>query len=293
MRLRLPSLLLLSGLLGCSSTKPPAPSPPALLRAERLASQAAKLTEQENWPAAAQAWQRASEDYALLNDRAREAVALHNLAQAEHHVGQTTEAHAHVSEAARLNQMIGQTNEWWRNQIVLLQLEADSSQSNTADRRFLALLPLAGSFPDANVRGLFLNELGLWRLRHGEWMEAEAAFNEAAAVFVRIGERNSAATATANLARLREKQNQPEAAVELWRKALDEFEKLGDPHGIADALFGLGRSLTAARKDLSLAEDCLRRATGNYRVLSRAQDQQQVLKALAECLRARGKSTDP
>src|SRR5713226_7549153 len=108
---------LLSLLLGCSTAQPLPPAPVAVSRAEQSAEQAAKLSESQNWPAAAQEWKLAAERFGLLNDQAREAVALHNLAQAQRELGHAVPARLLLEEAASLNKKLGRTNEWLRNQI--------------------------------------------------------------------------------------------------------------------------------------------------------------------------------
>src|SRR5262245_11267085 len=69
--------------VSCRSAKPPPEPPLAVERAERATSQAVELLQHENWPAAAAEWKKAADAASLLNDRKGEAVALHNLAQAQ------------------------------------------------------------------------------------------------------------------------------------------------------------------------------------------------------------------
>src|SRR5258708_22506329 len=154
------SPILLLFLLGCSTAKPLPPAPVAVSRAERTAEQAAKLSESQNWPAAAQEWKLAAERFGLLNNQTREAVALHNLAQAQHELGHAVPARRLLEEAASLNKKLGRTNEWWRNKIALLQLEALSADAAALRARFEKLGPPAEHLPDRSVRALFLNELG-------------------------------------------------------------------------------------------------------------------------------------
>jgi tetratricopeptide (TPR) repeat protein len=276
-------------LFGCRSSRPPPPRPPAVLQAERSALQAARLSDLQNWPAAAHAWARAVENYSLLNDRPHEAIALHNLAQAERELGQWREANEHLTQAARLNAFSGRTNDWWRNQIALVQLESASDQMNAVDQRIGSLLALTNSITEPDLRGLFLNELGQWHHRRGELAEAESELKGAAVVFTRLGDKQGNAVVAANLARLRETQGQFDVAARAWREVLPSFEELGHPAGITDALAGLGRSLTATKTELALAEDCLRRAAANYRTLRRDRDYRLARQSLAECLRAQGK----
>src|SRR3989440_3214017 len=158
------SWLLCLALPGCRSAPPPAPPPPAVSMAERAEQQALKISSQDqNWPAAARAWQLAADRYALLNDVPRQAMALHNLAQAERQTGQIAKAGENLEQASKLNEHIGNTNQWWRNQIALLQIEAESKQIDQLKSRFEKLLPLAAQIRDRSITGLFLNELALWQ----------------------------------------------------------------------------------------------------------------------------------
>src|SRR5882672_9075852 len=145
-------------LAGCRSAAPRPPAAPAVTVAERAESQAQKLSDQgQNWPAAAHAWQLAADRFSLLNDLAGEAVALHNLAQAQGEMDQLDEAQKNLERATSLNQKIGQTNEWWRNQIALLQIEGRSGQTAALQSRFASLTPQAEHLRSSALRGLFLN----------------------------------------------------------------------------------------------------------------------------------------
>ncbi len=283
------SPVLLPCLLGCSTTRTLPPVPVAVSRAERTAEQAAKLSESQNWPAAAQEWKLAAERFGLLNDQAREAVALHNLAQAERKIGHAVPAGRLLEAAASLNEKLGRTNEWWRNQIALLQLEALSVDAAALRARFEKLAPVAEHLADRSVRGLFLNELGLWRQTQGDFTNAAACYLEAARLFARSADPAGHAVVTANLARFFEARKNLEEALKFWRLALGEFETIADPHGIAYALAGEGRSQLAAQKDLPAAEELLRRAARNYRILQCASETRTTLELLGNCLAAEGK----
>jgi tetratricopeptide (TPR) repeat protein len=257
--------------------------------ADRTETQAAKLSEQENWPAAARAWQTAVERFSLLNDPAGEAVARHNLAQAERALGQSEAARANFEQAARLNQRSGRTNEWWRNQIALLQLEAQSNQTQALQMRFEKLLSLAGQPTDRSVRGLFLNELGLWQKTQARLAEAEKSFAAAEHEFNAARNSFGLAVIAANRAELYESQQKYSAARESWKAALKLFQSLADPPGIARCLLGQGRTLLAANQELPEAEDMLRRAANNYKLLKMPKQAQAALELLAQCLAAEGK----
>jgi len=283
--------LILLALLGCRSAPPPPPVPPAVSMAERAEEQAAKLSQQQNWPAAVRAWQLAADRSSLLNEVVGEATALHNLAQAERELGQATEAHKNLEEAARLNEKAGRTGEWWRNQIALLQTESQFSQTNLLKARFEKLLPLP--LPaDRSSRALFLNELALWEKSQGEWAKAEKTFADAEQDFAAAKDAGGVAAVSSNRAELYDEQKNHTAAIASWKTALARFEALHDPAGITRALAGLGRVLLAANQELANAEDLLRRAVRNYRLLQKPKQAQATLELLVQCLNAEGKQKE-
>src|SRR5258708_31336451 len=214
------SPILLLFLLGCSTAQPLPPAPVAVSRAEGTAEQAAKLSESQNWPAAAQEWKLAAERFGLLNNQTREAVALHNLAQAERKLGHAVPAGRLLEAAASLNEKLGRTNEWWRNQIALLQLEALSVDAAALRARFEKLAPVAEHLADRSVRGLFQNGLGLWRQTQGDFTNAAACFLEAGRLFARSADRAGHATVAANLSRYLEARKQQKEALGFLRLAL-------------------------------------------------------------------------
>lgn len=276
---------LLALLTGCHSAPPPATPPPAVAMAERAGAQAATLSEQQqNWPAATRAWQLAADRFSMLNDTKREATALHNLAQAERELGQSTNAHTHLEQAASLNEKAGRTLDWWRNQIALLQVEGESGQTNALKLRFENLLPLAAKLSDPFTHGLFLTELGLWQMTQGDPGASEKTFADAEKDFRAAHSVEGLAAITANRAELHASQKNFSLAVADWKSALLQFEKLAAPEGIARALAGEGRALFEARQDLSSAQDLLRRASRNYQLLGKTEKAKATLALLAECV---------
>ena len=274
-------------LAGCSSTKPPAPAPPALSLAEHTAAQAAKLSQAQNWPAAAREWRRAADRFSLLNDEAGEAVALHNLAQAQRELGKGEEARLLLESASAINQRLGRTNDWWRNQIALLQIE--SHHPETSPSRFATLLPKMTQLQDRSTRGLFLNELGLWQTQQTRFSDAEDSFAQADEQFRAVNDPSGRAAVQANQAQLKEEQKNYGEAARLWRVALDKFESLADAQGIARSLSGQGRSLLFAQTDLPRAEELLRRATHNFHLLRSPHEEAASRSLWVECRRAQGK----
>ncbi len=260
--------------------------------AERAEEQAAKIFAQHNWPAAARAWQVAVDHSSLLNDLGGEAVALHNLAQTERELAQDAEAQKHLEQAARLNEKLGRASEWWRNQIALLQLEAQFKETAPLKNRFAKLFPLAPALHDRSIQALFLNEVGLWQKSQGEAAKAEKAFAEAEQNFKAVKDSVGLATISANRAELYEEQKNYSAAIAAWKEALAGFQALADPPHITQSLLGEGRTLLTANVDLPAAEDLLRRAARNYQLLQKPQKAQAALVLLARCLAAEGKEAE-
>lgn len=273
---------------GCKSAPPPAPVPLARMQATRQAEEAAKLSQAENWTAAAQAWQMAADRFALLNDRADEAVAWHNLGQAQHETGGSDDfAHESFEQAAQINRQLGMTNAWWRNQIALVQLEM--SNTNAVASRFKSLSALK---PPAELQGFYENELGRFQTEIGDFASASRAFDQAKIIFEQDKNHSGLAAVSMNRALLLSRQKQFPAALTEWRRARAQCEALADPSGLARALLGEGQTLLAAGQDLPQAERLLRQAARNYATLRRVADQKRALTVLIECLQAQNKPAD-
>ena len=258
--------VLVPGACGCRSAKPPPEPPVAVARAERTMSQAQGLSEQQNWPAAANEWSNAAKEASLLNDGAGEATALHNLADAERQLQRFDSAVSNAVAAAEINEGLGRKEDWWRNQILLLQLE-DLQTNGAPGERLERLTPRISESKDPNTRGAFWNEVGLWKQREGKLDEAAEILQRAQAEYATGDDPSGVATVIANRAKLFEAQGRPDFAATAWADALRRFETLGEPVAIAHALLGQGRALIAANKDLPKADMHLRRAARNFRHL--------------------------
>src|SRR5262245_53814009 len=151
---------------GCASKTAPA-VPPRVEEARRAATQAARLQERENWVAAAGQWELAAQRFQLLNDLPNLAIAWHNQAQALRAIGQVTNAIERLEQAAELNGQLGRSNEWWRNQIALLQTENDAGRREQAQARAQTLTASQGSLEDPQLRGLLAHELARVAVRSG------------------------------------------------------------------------------------------------------------------------------
>jgi tetratricopeptide (TPR) repeat protein len=258
--------VLVLGAFGCRSAKPPPEPPIAVARAERARVQARNLAEQQNWGAAAAEWRNAAKEASLLNDAAGEATALHNLADTERQLQQYDSAVSNALAAVAINESLGRKQDWWRNQILLLQLE-DLQTNRSPAARLDQLQPRIAEVNDPATRGAFWNELGLWQQRQGDLAKAAETFLQAQSEYASAKDDAGVATVIANRAKLLEAQGDPELAARMWADALRRFEALAEPVAIAHALLGHGRTLMAARKDLPQAEINLRRAARNFRHL--------------------------
>jgi tetratricopeptide (TPR) repeat protein len=277
-------------LSSCASRKPAPPVPPVVAQGQRLAEQAQKLSLQGRWPAAAAAWQKAVDQYRLLNDSVHEPVALHNLAHAQMELAQFDSARTNLESAAYLNQTGGRTNEWWRNQLALAQLDARQGRPDARKERWEQLLPRheAQPIPDAQLRGLFWNELGLWRKESGAWDEALLAYQEAETAFRNAHWSPGLVAVAVNRAYWHlARQDFGAAAVDAER-ALGLAEAGADVPGIARALAAQGEAFVAAGTDLPRGIRQLRRAMENFRLLQMPLDQERAAQALEQALRAAG-----
>ncbi|MCL5099157.1 MAG: hypothetical protein M1608_16795 [Candidatus Omnitrophica bacterium] len=280
-------LVLLAFGFGCSSTPPPAPVPPARQQAQFVAASALKLSQAGNWVAAAREWQEAADQFSALNDLGNEAVALHNLAQADRELDRLDAAQHLLDRAATLNQQAGQTNEWWRDQIALLQVESREEQTAPIEARFKRLVPLLPKVEDPQLRGLFLNEFAQWQQRQEHLNEAAQTYQQAEQAFVQAARPQGVAAVSANRASLYLAQTNYPAALKEWSRALAEYEAIAEPFGITRALEGQGRTMLVAKQDLPEAEELLRRAARNFQTLRKPGYQVDALLTLIDCLKAR------
>jgi len=261
-------------------------------QASHAAEMAQKLSANENWSAAVREWQNAVDRYRLLNDRANEAIALHNLAQARRALGDLDCARSLLEQAADLNQQLGRGDEGWRNQIALIQIESQAKQTAALDARFAKLIAAPPPDSQPQLQGLFLNELGLWQQRQGDLAKADETFRRAEQAMAKAGDRLGVAVVLANRARLDEAQHKFADALEKWGQARTRFEALANPPGIAASLVGEGRVLLATRQNLPAAETLLRRASENFRTMKMENDRADTLRLLVACLTAQKKTAE-
>ena len=295
-RARIPKHVLL-GLLpavwllfaGCKSAPPAAPVPIAVSQGEFIAAVAEKLSQTGNWTMAVREWQRAADQCSLLNNRPGLATAWHNQAQAQRELGKLKDARALLDQAAALNRQLNRTNEWWRNQIALLQIESQQNEDRTLDEHFQRLRSDLPALPSQPLRGLFLNELGQWQTHNQRYTEALDSFGQAEQAFVQARQADGKAAVMANRAQLWLAQTNYPAALAQWQVALSAYEVLGLPLGITRCLEGLGETQLATNRELPAAEEVLRRAAANYRTLKQTQAQARCLRLLIRCLQQQNK----
>jgi tetratricopeptide (TPR) repeat protein len=247
---------------GCAGRPQPS-QPKAVEQADRLARQAADVLAEENWTAAANAWERSARHYQLLNQLTNLAVAWHNEGVARRELGQLPEARRLLERAAKLNDELGETNAWWRNQIALLQLEQLNAPQNAVQR--LNLIHGARLSPaDPELAALLSHEEGRLALSQGRLENAAMALDRAEAGFATVNNRKGEAAVKVTRARLYRQQSDLGASEQAWRSALEQYEALAYPRGITIALAGLGSCLAAQGARVAEAVRLLERAAENF-----------------------------
>ncbi|MFN0067419.1 MAG: hypothetical protein ACKVYV_07250 [Limisphaerales bacterium] len=270
---------LLLTLTACRSTPPPPPAPPAVALAAATAQQAGKLLAGGNWAAAARQWDLAATRFQLVNDLAGTATARHNAGIAWLSAGDAATAHERLGEAAVLNEELGRRDDWWRNQVALLNLELDRADHCGAANRLARLGPLAGEIAEPRVRMLFEHARARALLVEGRPEEAEERLSAARALAPAEGaDRASLAATEARAAGVR--QDWP-AAETRWREALAGYERAGDAPGVATALAGLGRVLLNRPGREADGERLLERAAENFKALKLPAEEAAVRRTLA------------
>ena len=275
---------------GCHSAKPQPQKPIHVEEAQRALVQAAKLSESENWSAAAKQWGLTADLYFLLNDRTNAAMALHNEGQACRETADYKSAQAALAQAASINQELGRNKDWFRNNLALAQVAANAVDTNALAQRLEALAAHIDDIDDPALKGTFHNEVGLWRLEQRRFPEATESFQRAGNYFKEAKDKLGRATVIAHEAKVYEGQRNYPAAMDGWQAALGEFETLANPAGVTYAITGLGRTLLLANQDLPKAEQLLRLAVRNYRTLKKGKELKEAEALLAKCLKAQGKT---
>lgn len=275
--------LILGGLLfsGCSAPAP-APVPFQVHQAELLEATALKVMEAGNWKASEQTWAEVARKYALLDHRDRQAIALHNQAYSAFRNGKFQSALALASEAASINR---QGSEWWRNQILLLQIEQKISLE-LQEKRINQLLPLSEAeeleSKHLALWALFMNEYGAGLLSKGLPEEAGAVFSYA---LQKVGsvEPHLSWALKSNLAEVAEALTEYGLALTSWEELLEQAKELSQREWMATALAGQGRSLWNLGQS-DEATSILRRAAWNYRWLGMEEKSSQTFSYLEDCL---------
>jgi tetratricopeptide (TPR) repeat protein len=250
---------------GCAGNRTP-PRPAALEEGGRLARQAAELQAEGRWNRAAIRWEDAGRQFQLLNQLEAVAIARHNEAVCRDQMGQSEAAHQLLEHAAILNQQLGETTAWWRNQVALLQIE-NASDPARASQRLEQLRARSAPAGDPLLEALLAQETARNHLFHGDTDEAWSRAQQALAIFERLGDPAGIAAVNATTARILAARGQFAEAEGIWRIALDQYEALADPKGVAVSLAGLAMSLVAQGGDLGNAKVLLRRALQNLRTL--------------------------
>ncbi len=265
--------------IGCS-TPVPEPVPFPVREAELLEATAIKVMEAGNWKASEKTWEEVVRKYALLDRRDRQAIALHNQSYSAYRNGNYESARALASEAASINL---QGSEWWKNQILLLQIEQKISRESR-QKRMEELLSLAETSnleeKETALWVLLQNEYGSGLLREGAAEKANAVIHRALEK-VNALDRSTAWALNSNLAETEAALGRYDAALTSWDKLLEEAKELGDRELIATALAGQGRCLWGLGMDYE-AIVVLQRAAKNFQWLGMEKESSELFELIEQ-----------
>lgn len=267
---------------GCKSTPPPAPKPMPLTQVEQLLDTAINVSNSGNWLAAENTWAEVAKKYALLDMGDMQAIALHNQSYAAFKQGRYQIAHALATEAADINQ---EGAEWWKNQILLLQIEKIIQYSDY-EQRLKSLIQKEEEVQlitkDIKSWGLLLNEQGVFLLEGGETEAAILIFNKIQNQLLLAPDERLDLTVKGNIALCHEREGNYILAHEEWNKILQEAKVRCDELQIARALQAKARCLwQEGAKEESLTY--YRKAVNNYRWLSMKEEALKALDSLRKC----------
>ncbi|MBR5604802.1 MAG: hypothetical protein IKW70_00030, partial [Verrucomicrobia bacterium] len=173
------ALLIVAALLAGCSTPQPEPVPQAVQQINQLMETANSVSIAGNWTASENTWGEIAKKSALLDRRDLQAIALHNQAYAAYKQNHFDVSLQLATEAAEINK---QGEQWWKNQILLLQIEKRlSPEDRIARLSFLDQIEkrddLIHVFP--NIYVLLQNEKGIDLLKEREIEQAKIVFNTA------------------------------------------------------------------------------------------------------------------
>ena len=271
-------LIIVSLLVGCS-TPQPKPVPQAVQQINQLMETANSVSTAGNWTAAENTWEEIAKKSALLDKRDLQAIALHNQAYAAYKQNHFDEALRLATEAAEINK---QGEQWWKNQILLLQIEKNlSPEGRTARLSFLDQIEkrddLIHAYP--NIFVLLQNEKGIDLLKEQKIEQARAEFDTA---LLNAKETTLILAIKSNLALCAEEENDYEKAFELWSEILSRARDITNSEIIAVSLHGAGRCCWELGRT-SDATMLLRRAASNYKWQNMDDEYLKTLNSLKAC----------
>ena len=232
-----------------------------------------------NWTASENTWGEIAKKSALLDRRDLQAIALHNQAYAAYKQNHFDVSLQLATEAAEINK---QGEQWWKNQILLLQIEKRlSPEDRTARLSFLDQIEkrddLIHVFP--NIYVLLQNEKGIDLLKEQEIEQAKIVFETA---LLSAKESTLVLAIKSNLALCAEEEHDYEKAFELWNEILSQAKDITNPEMIAISLHGAGRCCWKLGRT-SDAVILLRRAASNYKWQNMDDEYLKTLNSLKAC----------
>ena len=273
------ALLIVAALLAGCSTPQPEPVPQAVQQINQLMETANSVSIAGNWTASENTWGEIAKKSALLDRRDLQAIALHNQAYAAYKQNHFDVSLQLATEAAEINK---QGEQWWKNQILLLQIEKRlSPEDRIARLSFLDQIEkrddLIHVFP--NIYVLLQNEKGIDLLKEREIEQAKIVFNTA---LLNAKESTLVLAIKSNLALCAEEEHDYEKAFELWNEILSQAKDITNPEMIAISLHGAGRCCWKLGRT-SDAVILLRRAASNYKWQNMDDEYLKTLNSLKAC----------
>ena len=273
------ALLIVATLLAGCSTPQPEPVPQAVQQINLLMETANSVSIAGNWTASENTWGEIAKKSALLDRRDLQAIALHNQAYAAYKQNHFDVSLQLATEAAEINK---QGEQWWKNQILLLQIEKRlSPEDRIARLSFLDQIEkrddLIHVFP--NIYVLLQNEKGIDLLKEQEIEQAKIVFDTA---LLNAKESTLVLAIKSNLALCAEEEHDYEKAFELWNEILSQAKDITNPEMIAISLHGAGRCCWKLGRT-SDAVILLRRAASNYKWQNMDDEYLKTLNSLKAC----------
>lgn len=236
---------------------------------KRLTLQGNKLFAEARYDDAARTFDRARLRALSVDDRAGVADSLNNLGRVYRVAEDSQKAEEKFLEAENINRELSRRHELAVNLTNLGELDLLQKRFTEAEEHFSEALSLEQSGKNKEGKAVVLNHLSVLLRETGNVEESKAHAREALGIAESLKRHRIAATSFSNLGALAEIEENDEAALHFYTKALEEDRLVEYVQGIAHDLFHIGRLLSLQGKFDASAETLSRAFAASVQLRNR------------------------